>query len=112
MLGDKLRPAVTRCDIATAQCILYQPDRRFWIVNFYDQFVAPLVMQINDDGLLRVMHVPEDSPAVLIEGSRRDDSGHAGFFPKPQEVLPCCRTALAEHDYRCRPFDDTHTHVG
>ena len=65
----------TRCYIATSQCILYQFDRRLRIIHFHDQLVIPLVMQVNHDGFLRVMHVPEDPLAVLIERSRRDDSG-------------------------------------
>jgi hypothetical protein len=35
-------------------------------------------MEVNHDGFLRVMHVPEDSLAILIEGACRDDSGHVG----------------------------------
>jgi hypothetical protein len=35
---------------------------------FYDQFGVPLVVQVNDDGLLRVMHIPEHPLAVMKEG--------------------------------------------
>ena len=44
-------------------------------------------MQINNDGFLRMMHVPEDSLAVLIEGSCRDDSGDIGSG-HPDAVIP------------------------
>jgi len=64
-----------------------QPDRRERVIHFHDQFAVPLVMEINDDGLLRVMHVPEDALAVLIEGSRRNDSGHIGSG-HPDAVIP------------------------
>ena len=77
----------TRCDIATSERILDQPNRCFWIINFYDQFVVPLVMQVNDDSVLRVMHVPEDPLAVLIKGARRDDSGHVSSG-HPDPVIP------------------------
>ena len=45
---------------------------------FQKGLVKSLVMQINHDGLLRVMHIPEDSLAVLIEGSCSNHSGHTG----------------------------------
>src|SRR5215469_6124234 len=57
---------------------LDQFDRLLRIVHFHNQFVVALVMQVNDDGLLRVVHIPEDSFAVLIEGSRRDHSRQIG----------------------------------
>jgi hypothetical protein len=34
-------------------------DGGFRIIHFHDQFFVSLVMQVNDDSLLRVMHVPE-----------------------------------------------------
>jgi hypothetical protein len=46
------------------------------MIYFYYQLVEWLVMEIDNNGLLRMMHVPEDSLAVLIERSRRDDTGH------------------------------------
>ena len=45
---------------AASQRILNQCDRRLRVVHFHDQLVVPLIVQINDDGFLRVMHVPED----------------------------------------------------
>lgn len=79
--------STTCCQIAASQCILDELHRRLRIVRFNDQFVVPLVMQINHDGFLRVVHVPEDSLAVLIEGSRSDDSGHIGSG-HPDAVIP------------------------
>jgi hypothetical protein len=70
-----------------SQCVLDEPDRRVRIIHFHDQFAVPLVMQVNDDGFLRVMHVPKDSLTVLIEGSRCDDSGHVGSR-HPNAVIP------------------------
>ena len=61
-----------------SQRILDQLDRCVRIIHFYDQLAVSLVMKVNPNCFLRVMHVPEDSLAVLIEGSRRDDSGHIG----------------------------------
>jgi hypothetical protein len=61
-----------------SQRILDQLDRCVRIIHFYDQLAVSLVMKVNHNCFLRVMHVPEDSLAVLIEGSRRDDSGHIG----------------------------------
>jgi hypothetical protein len=49
--------------------------------------VDPTVMQVNDDGFLRVMHVPEDPFAFLIERPRRYDSGHIGSG-HPDAVIP------------------------
>ncbi len=57
----------TRCDIATSQCILYQFDRRLRIIHFHNQFVVPLVVRVNHNGLLRVVDISEDSLAVLIK---------------------------------------------
>jgi hypothetical protein len=54
---------------------------------FHDQLVISLVVQVNDDGLLRVMLVPEHALAVLIEGSRSDDSGDIGSG-HPDAVIP------------------------
>ncbi len=61
-----------------SQRFLNQLDRRLGLGDFHDQLVISLVAQINDDGLFRMMHIPKDSLAVLIEGSSRDDSGHVG----------------------------------
>jgi hypothetical protein len=44
-------------------------------------------MQVNHDSFLWVVHVPEDAFAILIEGSRRDDSGHIGSG-HPDAVIP------------------------
>ena len=71
----------------SSEYALDQLDRCVRIVHFNDQFVEPLVMQVNPE--LRVMHVPEDLLAVLIEGSCRDDTGDirarqpdAGYQPR------------------------------
>jgi len=74
-------------------------DGSWRVVHLHDQFAVPLVMQVNDDGFLRVMHVPEESLAVLIEGSRRDDSGHVGsrhpnaVIPAPCDLRVCTDTS-------------------
>ena len=57
--------------MATSQRILNKPDPRLRGIHFKDQLVESLVMHVNDDGLLRVMHVPEDPLSVLIEGARQ-----------------------------------------
>src|SRR5437588_12439486 len=70
-----------------SQSILDEPNCALRISHFYHQFVKSLVMQINYDSILRVMHVPEDSLAVLIEGSGSNHSGHTGSG-HPHAVQP------------------------
>ena len=48
------------------------------VERFKKGLVKSLVMQINHDGFLRVMHIPEDSLAVLIESSGSNHAGHTG----------------------------------
>jgi hypothetical protein len=40
------------------------------IVYFHDQLIKTIVVQFDDDCLFRIVDVPEDAPALLIEGSR------------------------------------------
>jgi len=47
-------------------------------------------MQINDDGLFWVMHIPEHSFTVLIESSRRDDAGHVGSRHSDAVIPTAC----------------------
>ena len=44
-------------------------------------------MKVNHDGFVGIVNIPEDPLAVLIEGSRRDDSGHIGSG-HPDPVIP------------------------
>jgi hypothetical protein len=47
---------------------LFKPlNRGLWIVHLDDQFLESLVVQLNDDSVLRVPHVPEYPAAVLVE---------------------------------------------
>jgi len=56
-------------------------------------------MQVNGDGFLRIVNIPEDSPAVLIKGSRRDDSWHVGSG-HPDPVIPPTRGLRVSPDTR------------
>jgi hypothetical protein len=60
------------------QRILNQPDSVFRIFYFDYQLVVPLVMQVNRDGFVGIVNIPEDSLTVLIKRSRRDDSWDTG----------------------------------
>src|SRR5580704_6498985 len=66
---------------------LDQLNRRLRIGHFHHQLVVPLVMEVDDNGFLWMVNVPEDSLAVLIEGARSDDSGHIGSG-HPDAVIP------------------------
>src|SRR5579862_6093775 len=48
------------------------------ILHLDDQLVVALVMEFDHDRLLRVVNVPEDSLAVLIEGACGDNAGDLG----------------------------------
>ena len=62
----------------------------FGIVHFHDQFLISLVVQVNDNGFLRVMNVPEDPLAVLIERACRNDSGQVrSGHPNPVIQTAC-----------------------
>jgi hypothetical protein len=50
-------------------------NRRLRSATSITNLVVPLVATVNHDVFLRTMHVPEDSLAILIEGSGRDDCG-------------------------------------
>jgi hypothetical protein len=60
------------------QRILNQPDSVLRIIHFDYQLVVPLVMQVNRDGFVGIVNIPEDSLTVLTKRSRRDDSGDIG----------------------------------
>jgi hypothetical protein len=47
-------------------------------------------VQVNHDGLLRVVHILEDSLAVLIKGSRCDDSRHIGSGHSDAVIQAAC----------------------
>jgi hypothetical protein len=57
------------------------------VSHFNNELAVPLVMQVNGDGFLWIVNIPEDSLAVLIEGSSRDESGHVGSG-HPDAVIP------------------------
>src|SRR6202007_2524864 len=57
----------------------------------YEKRLFCVWMCSNDDGFLRAVHVPEDSLAVLIESSCRDDTGDIRAR-QPDAVIPAaCR---------------------
>ena len=60
---------------------LDQFDRLLRIVHFHNQLVVALVMQVNGDGLLRMMNVPEDSLALLIL-PREPEEAHCSVGPE------------------------------
>jgi hypothetical protein len=53
------------------QCGLDQFHRSLRDGDFDNQFVVPFVLQFNHDRVLRIMNIPENSLAVLIEGASR-----------------------------------------
>jgi EamA-like transporter family len=69
---------------------LDQLYHRVGISHFHRQLAKLLVMEINHDGLLWMMGVPEQSLAILIEGACSDDSGHIGSG-QPDDVVPAVR---------------------
>ena len=70
-----------------SHCILDDPHYGLRVSHFDNQLVIPLVMQIDDNSFFRVVDVPEYAFAVLIKGSRRDDSRYVGSG-QPDAVPP------------------------
>src|SRR5581483_2814803 len=61
-----------------SQCALDQLDCPRRVVDFDDQFVVALIVQVDHDGFVRMVNVPKHTFSVLVESSRGDDSGNVG----------------------------------
>src|SRR5690349_23603651 len=69
--GTALLPRRRGC----SQCVLDEIDCFARVGYFYDQLIVSFVAKVDDDRFFRIMHVPENPLAILIESARRDDSG-------------------------------------
>src|SRR5215210_3327679 len=81
-----MRPAHYLLLTLLAYRLLDGSDRGRRIFDLYDQPRVPLVPKPDHDGLLRVVHVPEDPLAFLMEGARRYNPRHVG--PSSPDALP------------------------
>jgi hypothetical protein len=76
--------------MSARQCSFDQFDRSLRVRDFDDQLVVPFILQFNDDRVLRIVDIPEDPLAVLIEGASRHHSGNVGARHS-QPVPPAVR---------------------
>src|SRR5579885_2146153 len=72
------------------QCALDQLDCPRRVVDFVDQFVVALIVQVDHDGFVRMVNVPKHTFSVLVESSRGDDSGNVGSGQADAVIPPVC----------------------
>ena len=68
--------SISRVTRSLRDGILDQTNRRIWVRNFNDEFGEVFVVQLNDNRLLRMAHIPENVIAFLIKRPGSKDVGN------------------------------------
>jgi len=68
--------------------------RRRGIVNLDNKPRIAIIFQIDGDGLVRVMDIPEDAIVLMMEGTCTEHSGHMRETPVDEALQPGVRLLL------------------